>query len=81
MHLSLHGLKSYCKTMDGLLDTALSNQWTTLWPLDINSRQQAVDGVAYSSGFARTCFYLLICSTYEQSRRSCDWFTNTFITQ
>ena len=30
MNLSLHGWKLYCKTMDGLLDTALSNHWTTV---------------------------------------------------
>ena len=28
-YLSLHRLKLYCKTMVGLLDTALSNHWTT----------------------------------------------------
>ena len=29
MHLSLQRLTFYCKTIDGLLDTALSNHWTT----------------------------------------------------
>ena len=29
MPLSLHRLKLYRKTMDGLLDTAFSNNWTT----------------------------------------------------